>query len=58
MIADGFDSMYLMALSVSPYKSFYEKMGGQIVGRGNHFILLVEYETLIYGWENLGENYV
>ncbi len=51
MIADGFNSMYLMALAVSPYKSFYEKMGGQIAGKGNHFLALVEYETVIYGWK-------
>ncbi|HXH69554.1 MAG TPA: 3-deoxy-manno-octulosonate cytidylyltransferase [Pyrinomonadaceae bacterium] len=51
MIADGFNSMYLMALEVSPYKSFYEKMGGQIAGKGNHFLALVEYETVIYGWK-------
>ncbi len=57
MSADGFDSMYLIALEVSPYKSFYEKMGGKIVGRGNHFLLLVEYKTVIYGWKILGENY-
>ncbi|MCA1625895.1 MAG: GNAT family N-acetyltransferase [Acidobacteria bacterium] len=56
MIADGINSMYLMALEVSPYKSFYEKMGGQIVGRGNHFLALIEYETIIYGWKNLGES--
>ncbi len=58
MFDEGFDSMYLMALAVSPYKSFYEKMGGQIVGKGNHFLLLVEYETLIYGWKNLSKIYV
>ena len=57
MIDDGLNSMYLIALEVSPYKSFYEKMGGQIVGKGNHFLALVEYETVIYGWKNLGENY-
>jgi 3-deoxy-manno-octulosonate cytidylyltransferase (CMP-KDO synthetase) len=57
MIAYGFGSMYLMALAISPYKSFYEKMGGQIVGKGNHFLALVEYETLVYGWKDLGENY-
>ena len=56
MIADKINSMYLMALEISPYKSFYEKMGGQIVGRGNHFLALVEYETIIYGWKNLGES--
>jgi len=53
MISGGVNSMYLMALAVSPYKSFYEKMGGQVVGRGNHFLALVEYETIIYGWNNL-----
>jgi ribosomal protein S18 acetylase RimI-like enzyme len=57
MIADGLNSMYLIALKVSPYKSFYEKMGGKIVGKGNHFLALVEYETVIYGWKNLSGNY-
>ncbi len=57
LIAEGFKSMYLMALKVSPYKSFYEKMGGQIVSQGNHFLALVEYETIVYGWKNLGGNY-
>lgn len=57
MIADRINSMYLMALDVSPYKSFYEKMGGKIVGKGNHFLALVEFETVVYGWKNLGENY-
>jgi len=55
MISDRINSMYLMALKVSPYKSFYEKMGGQIAGTGNHFLALVEYETIIYGWNNLRE---
>ncbi|CAN5610978.1 hypothetical protein BH18ACI1_BH18ACI1_03810 [soil metagenome] len=53
MIVDKVNSMYLMALDVSPYKPFYEKMGGQIVGKGNHFLALVEYETVIYGWKDL-----
>lgn len=53
MIADKVNSMYLMALDVSPYKPFYEKMGGQIIGKGNHFLALVEYETVIYGWKDL-----
>ena len=57
MAVDGINSMYLMALEISPYKSFYEKMGGELIGKGNHFLALVEYETLIYGWKNLGGNY-
>jgi 3-deoxy-manno-octulosonate cytidylyltransferase (CMP-KDO synthetase) len=58
MIAEGFNSMYLMALKVSPYKSFYEKMGGQVVSQGNDFSVLPKNETLVYGWKNLSENYV
>jgi 3-deoxy-manno-octulosonate cytidylyltransferase (CMP-KDO synthetase) len=57
MIADKINSMYLIALAVSPYKSFYEKMGGEIVARGNHFLLLEEYRTITYGWKNLREMY-
>ncbi|CAN5682289.1 hypothetical protein BH24ACI2_BH24ACI2_14330 [soil metagenome] len=57
MIADKVNSMYLMALEVSPYKSFYEKMGGKLVGKGNHFLALVKYETVIYGWKDLSEIY-
>ncbi len=58
MIDDGINSMYLMALEISPYKSFYEKMGGEIVEKGNHFLALVEFETVVYGWKNLREKYV
>lgn len=57
MIADKINSMYLEALKVSPYKAFYKKMGGQIVGQRKHFLADVEYETVIYGWNNLGEIY-
>lgn len=56
MIADGFNSMYLDALEASPYKKFYEKMGGRIIGKGNHFLADVEYKTVIYGWDKLREN--
>ncbi len=57
MVADGYGSMYLMALEVSPYKLFYERMGGEFIGKGNHFLALVEFETVIYGWKNLSVNY-
>lgn len=50
----GKNSMYLSALEVSPYRSFYEKTGGQIVGRKQVEIEGAEYEELIYGWNNLG----
>ncbi len=57
LIADKINSMYLEALKVSPYKPFYKKMGGQIVGQGKHFLANVEYETVFYGWNNLSEIY-
>jgi GNAT superfamily N-acetyltransferase len=51
---DGKDSMYLLALAVSPYRSFYEKMGGQIVGRKQVEIEGRLYDELVYGWGDLG----
>jgi 3-deoxy-manno-octulosonate cytidylyltransferase (CMP-KDO synthetase) len=56
MISDGFNSMYLDALEASPYRSFYEKMGGHVKGQGNHFLGDIEYQTVIYGWDNLRES--
>jgi 3-deoxy-manno-octulosonate cytidylyltransferase (CMP-KDO synthetase) len=55
MANGGFDSMFLVALEASPYKSFYEKMGGCVVGKGAHALAEVQFETVIYGWENLRE---
>lgn len=53
MVNGGFNSMFLVALEASPYKSFYEKMGGRVVGKGAHALAGIEFETVIYGWENL-----
>jgi GNAT superfamily N-acetyltransferase len=49
----GKGSMYLLALEVSPYRAFYEKMGGRIVGRKRIEIEDVLYDEMVYGWENL-----
>lgn len=53
LVRSGRSSMYLLALEVSPYKSFYEKMGGRIVGRKQTEIEGIEYDELIYGWDSL-----
>jgi GNAT superfamily N-acetyltransferase len=53
LTGSGRSSMYLLALGVSPYRSFYEKMGGQIVGSKHIEIEGAVYDELIYGWENL-----
>lgn len=52
-VEGGKSSMYLLALEVSPYKSFYEKKGGEIVGRKRIEIEGVTYDELVYGWESL-----
>ena len=53
LIGSGKSSMYLLALEVSPYKPFYEKMGGQVVGRKQVEIEGVVYDELVYGWSGL-----
>lgn len=55
LVADGMNSMYLVALEVSPYKSFYQKMGGRVVDRGEMEIATVKFIELIYGWDSLSE---
>lgn len=52
-VGSGKCSMYLLALEVSPYRSFYEKMGGRIVGRKHAEIEGIKYDELVYGWDSL-----
>ena len=49
----NYHSMYLEVLKISPYKNFYDKMGGKIIGQSNHDLDDENFETLIYGWDNL-----
>jgi len=53
LVRDGKGSMYLLALEVSPYKSFYERMGGQVVGRKRKEIEGVVFEVEVHGWDSL-----
>lgn len=53
IIGEGFSSMYLIALEASPYKSFYKKMGGRVIGEDKHDLAGIEHKTLVYGWEKL-----
>jgi len=52
-IGRGKGSMYLLALKVSPYRSFYEKMGGQVVGKKQVEIEGVMCDEVVYGWKSL-----
>ena len=53
LVADGMNSMYVLTLEVSPYKSFYEKMGGRLEDRTAIEIDGVKFAELIYGWDSL-----
>jgi GNAT superfamily N-acetyltransferase len=53
LVGGGKDSAYLLALEVSPYRRFYEKMGGRVVGRKQVEIGGVAYDELVYGWRSL-----
>ncbi len=50
---NGFNSIYLQALKVSPYRNFYEKMGGEIIGESLHKLGNTDFITLYYGWKDL-----
>lgn len=49
----GKRSMYLLALEVSPYRTFYQRLGGRIVGRLTIELDATPFEELIYGWPSL-----
>ena len=49
----GKRSLCLDALEVSPYRTFYDKMGGKVVGRDGHDLGNRYFETVIYGWEDI-----
>ena len=46
-------SMCLQALSVSPYRNFYKNLGGKIVSKSKHKLADEEFETILYGWNDL-----
>ena len=53
LVSRGKNSMYLLALEVSPYRTFYEKMGGRVTGRKQFALEGIMFDTLVYGWESL-----
>ena len=52
-ISRGKGSMYLLALEVSPYRKFYEKLGGQVIGKKSIVIEGLIYDEVVYGWDSL-----
>ena len=52
-VAAGMNSMYLLALEVSPYRPFYEKLGGKLAGRKVVALDGVDFSAVIYAWDKL-----
>ncbi len=53
MTKDGYTSMCLDTLEMSPYRKFYEKNGGKVIAHDSHKLGDTKYATVVYGWENL-----
>jgi GNAT superfamily N-acetyltransferase len=53
LVANNMNSLSLTALEISPYKRFYEKMGGHLVERKTTNLEGKGYTTVIYGWDKL-----
>jgi GNAT superfamily N-acetyltransferase len=49
----GKSSMYLLAFENSPYRSFYDKMGGVVIGKKQVEIEGTMFDAVVYGWKNL-----
>jgi len=50
---DGYGSVCLDTLKLSPYRSFYDKRGGRVVAYDKHLLGKQMFETVIYGWNDL-----
>jgi len=55
MLRDDVKSLCLDSLEVSPYRSFYDKLGGRVVAHDGHKLGDKDFETVIYGWEDISK---
>ena len=53
LLASDRRSMYLLTLEASPYRKFYDKLGGQVVRQKQINIDGLAYTELIYAWPDL-----
>lgn len=51
----NYKSMDLQTLVVSPFRNFYKKMGGKIVGKSIYKLGEEDFETVFYGWNDLSK---
>jgi GNAT superfamily N-acetyltransferase len=54
LVKKGVSSMYLLALEASPFRPFYEKMGGHVIAKQQKEIEGIIFDVLVYGWDKLG----
>jgi len=53
IVADGFTGLCLDTVEASPYRKFYDRIGGRVVGNAKHTIGGQAMDTIIYGWDEL-----
>jgi GNAT superfamily N-acetyltransferase len=53
VVKSGKSSMYLLAFENSPYRSFYDKLGGVVIGKKQVEIEGTMFDAVVYGWDNL-----
>lgn len=55
LLAAGRTSVFLEALAHNPYRNFYDKLGGEVCGQGQHMIGGRPYPSVFYRWPRLAE---
>lgn len=55
ILGDGAATLCLDTVEASPYRQFYDGLGGSIVGTGSHRFGDTEMPTVIYGWDDLSQ---
>jgi len=53
MLRENVRTLCLDSLQVSPYRLFYEKIGGRVIGTDVHKLGNAEFPTVIYGWGDI-----
>ncbi|HEU5296854.1 MAG TPA: GNAT family N-acetyltransferase, partial [Burkholderiaceae bacterium] len=53
VVAEGLDSMYLIALQDNPYRAFYERLGGQRLAQLGAGAVPGQDAHVIYAWPDL-----
>jgi len=53
LLERGKTSMYLRALEQSPYRPFYDKLGGRVISKIRLKLDNIEVDAVLYGWESL-----